>query len=72
MDQVYKIRTQGYLGIIHLLVPGFDNTPPRVGFGLVQTGDVVVVDALVEGLVDQTGIRRFIMVVVVVIVSVTV
>lgn len=61
-----------YLGIVHLLMPGFDNTPPRVGHSLVETGDVVVVDALVEGFVDQSGIGRFVMVVVVVIVAVAV
>lgn len=72
MDLVRKTGTQGYLGIIHLFVPGFENTPPRVGLGLVETGDVVVVDALIEGLVDQSGIGRFVMVVVVVIVPMTV
>ena len=53
-------------------MPGFENTPPRVGHGLVETGDVVVVDALIEGFVDQSGIGRFVMVVVVVIVAVAV
>lgn len=61
-----------YLGIVHLLMPRFENTPPRVGLGLVETGDVVVVDALVERFVDQSGIGRFVMVVVVVIVAMAV
>lgn len=63
---------KGYLGIVHLLMPGFENTPPRVGLGLVETGNVVMVDALVERFVDQSGIGRFVMVVVVVIVAVAV
>lgn len=53
-------------------MPRFENTPPRVGLGLVETGDVVVVDALVERFVDQSGIGRFVMVVVVVIVAMAV
>ena len=52
-------------------MPGLEDTLSLTWLALVQTNDIVVVNALVQRFVDKTRIRRFVMVVVMVVVSVS-
>lgn len=69
----HSSSTKANLCVVHPFVPGLEDTLAGVGLALVQTGDIVVVNLLVERFMHQIGIGQFIMVVIMVVsMSVTV